>query len=76
MNYRRLGHSGFKVSELSFGSRVTYANQLDDRLVRECLVAGFDARADFFDNAAVVQADYAARPAQVVEDAATGIAGA
>ena len=33
MNYRRLGRSGLKVSELSFGSWVTYGNQLaaDDR---------------------------------------------
>ena len=28
MNYRRLGRSGLKVSELSFGSWVTYGNQL------------------------------------------------
>ena len=30
MNYRRLGASGLKVSELSFGSWVTYGNQLGD----------------------------------------------
>ena len=29
MEYRRLGRSGLKVSELSFGSWVTYGNQLD-----------------------------------------------
>ena len=29
-NYRRLGASGLKVSELSFGSWVTYGNQLGD----------------------------------------------
>ena len=29
MIYRRLGRSGLKVSELSFGSWVTYGNQLD-----------------------------------------------
>jgi aryl-alcohol dehydrogenase-like predicted oxidoreductase len=27
MNYRRLGASGLKLSELSFGSGVTYGNQ-------------------------------------------------
>ena len=37
MNYRRLGRSGLKVSELSFGSWVTYGNQMDDRLARECM---------------------------------------
>ena len=31
MNYRRLGRSGLKVSELSFGSWVTYGNQMGDR---------------------------------------------
>ena len=30
MNYRRLGSSGLKVSELSFGSWVTYGNQMGD----------------------------------------------
>ena len=31
MQYRRLGASGLKVSELSFGSWVTYGNQMGDR---------------------------------------------
>src|SRR5215472_14885666 len=31
MQYRRLGSSGLKVSELSFGSWVTYGNQLQDQ---------------------------------------------
>ncbi|WP_281167673.1 hypothetical protein [Uliginosibacterium gangwonense] len=35
MEYRRLGRSGLKVSALSFGSWVTYANQLDTRMARE-----------------------------------------
>ena len=30
MNYRRLGRSGLKVSELSFGSWVTYGNQMGE----------------------------------------------
>jgi voltage-dependent potassium channel beta subunit len=51
MNYRRLGRSGLKVSELSFGSWVTYGNQVDTRLARELMAAAFDAGVNFFDNA-------------------------
>ena len=39
MNYRRLGRSGLKVSELSFGSWVTYGNQLDLNAARDCMAA-------------------------------------
>ena len=53
MNYRRLGRSGLKVSELSFGSWVTYGNQLDERLARECMAAAYEAGVNFFDNAEV-----------------------
>ena len=53
MNYRRLGASGLKVSELSFGSWVTYGNQLGDDLARECMAAAYDAGVNFFDNAEV-----------------------
>jgi voltage-dependent potassium channel beta subunit len=53
MNYRRLGRSGLKVSELSFGSWVTYGNQLDTRAARELMAAAFDAGVNFFDNAEI-----------------------
>jgi voltage-dependent potassium channel beta subunit len=53
MNYRRLGRSGLKVSELSFGSWVTYGNQLGNDLARECMAAAYDAGVNFFDNAEV-----------------------
>jgi len=53
MNYRRLGRSGLKVSELSFGSWVTYGNQLDEGLARECMAAAHDGGVNFFDNAEV-----------------------
>ena len=53
MNYRRLGRAGLKVSELSFGSWVTYGNQVDTRLARELMGAAFDAGVNFFDNAEV-----------------------
>ena len=56
MNYRRLGRSGLKVSELSFGSWVTYGNQLDTRAAVECMAAAWDRGVNFFDNAQVYAA--------------------
>ena len=56
MNYRRLGRAGLKVSELSFGSWVTYGNQLDANAARECMAAAWDAGVNFFDNAEVYAA--------------------
>jgi len=56
MNYRRLGRSGLKVSELSFGSWVTYGNQLDTTAARECMAAAWDRGVNFFDNAEVYAA--------------------
>jgi voltage-dependent potassium channel beta subunit len=53
MNYRRLGNSGLKLSELSFGSWVTYGNQLGDDSARDCMAAAHDAGVNFFDNAEV-----------------------
>ena len=54
MEYRRLGRSGLKVSVLSFGSWVTFANK--DQIAQaaeaaECLQAARDAGVNFFDNA-------------------------
>jgi voltage-dependent potassium channel beta subunit len=53
MEYRRLGNCGLKVSALSFGSWVTYGNQLEDASARECMAAAHDAGVNFFDNAEV-----------------------
>ena len=51
MPYRRLGRSGLKVSVLSFGSWVTFGDQVDTALARDCLSAARDAGVNFFDNA-------------------------
>jgi voltage-dependent potassium channel beta subunit len=53
MNYRRLGRAGLKVSELSFGSWVTYGNQMGESVARVCMAAAYDAGVNFFDNAEV-----------------------
>ncbi len=51
MQYRRLGRSGLQVSAFSFGSWVTFGDQLDVGLAKDCLVAAREAGVNFFDNA-------------------------
>jgi len=51
MNYRNLGKSGLKVSELSFGSWVTYGNQVDIELAKTLMSAAWERGVNFFDNA-------------------------
>lgn len=51
MEYRRLGRAGIKVSVLSFGSWVSFDNQLQDEQAMECMQAAHDAGCNFFDNA-------------------------
>lgn len=51
MEYRRLGNSGLKLGALSFGSWVTFKNQVDLKLAEQCLKLAYDAGVNFFDNA-------------------------
>jgi voltage-dependent potassium channel beta subunit len=51
MEYRRLGSSGLRVSALSFGSWVTFGNQLDVDRAQACMEAARAAGCNFFDNA-------------------------
>lgn len=53
MEYRRLGRSGLKLSALSFGSWVTFSNQLDQNAAEECMKLAYDSGVNFFDNAEV-----------------------
>lgn len=53
MQYRHLGKSGIQVSELSFGSWVTFHNQADVNAAVEMMAAAYDAGVNFFDNAEV-----------------------
>ncbi len=53
MGYRRLGKSGVKVSELSFGSWVTYGKQVDVDAAIACMKTAYDGGVNFFDNAEV-----------------------
>jgi len=51
MEYRRLGKSGLKVSELSLGSWVTFGNQIDDATAEGLMCTAYDQGVNFFDNA-------------------------
>jgi voltage-dependent potassium channel beta subunit len=51
MEHRRLGRSGLQVSVLSFGSWVSFGNQLDVGRARDCLAAAYEGGMTFFDNA-------------------------
>ena len=51
MEYRHLGASGLKVSALSFGSWVTFGDQIDTERAAECMQIAYDHGVNFFDNA-------------------------
>ncbi len=53
MPYRRLGPSGLKVSVLSFGSWVTFKDQVDVGAAVECMAAAHEAGVNLYDNAEV-----------------------
>jgi voltage-dependent potassium channel beta subunit len=51
MEYRHLGKAGIRVSELSFGSWVTFHTQADVKAATEMMSAAYNAGVNFFDNA-------------------------
>ena len=51
MEYRNLGKSGLKISCLSFGSWVTFVNQLTESTAMTCMSIAKDYGVNFFDNA-------------------------
>jgi voltage-dependent potassium channel beta subunit len=51
MKYRRLGKAGVKVSELSFGSWLTFGDQISDDVAEALMIKAYDAGINFFDNA-------------------------
>ena len=56
MNYRRLGKTGLQVSELSFGSWITFGNQIENGISEKLMDIAYDAGVNFFDNAEVYAA--------------------
>lgn len=53
MQYRRLGKSGIRVSELSFGAWVTFGNQIEVTQAVDMMKTAYDAGVNFFDNAEI-----------------------
>ena len=51
MDYRRLGKSGLKVSEFSFGSWVTFGKQVGEDDAASIMGYAYDHGVNFFDNA-------------------------
>jgi voltage-dependent potassium channel beta subunit len=62
MEYRRLGNSGLQVSALSFGTWVTFGNQISDEVAEELMITAYEAGINFFDNAET----YAAGKSEIV----------
>jgi voltage-dependent potassium channel beta subunit len=53
MHYRRLGHSGIKVSEISLGAWITFGGQIDETTAIELIKTAYDNGINYFDNADV-----------------------
>lgn len=53
MEYNYLGKSGLQVSKLSFGSWITFGNQISDTTAEDLMKEAYDAGVNFFDNAEV-----------------------
>jgi voltage-dependent potassium channel beta subunit len=53
MEYRRLGKSGLQVSEMSFGSWITFGTQIGKEVAKNLMVCAYDNGVNFFDNAEV-----------------------
>ena len=53
MEYRKLGRSGLKVSEVGLGSWLTYGSSVESKGTRACVEAALDCGINFFDTADV-----------------------
>ena len=53
MEYRRLGRSGVKVSEISLGSWLTYGGSVAEEQARGCIDRAYELGINFFDTANV-----------------------
>ena len=53
MEYRLLGRSGFKVSELTYGNWVTHGSQIEEEAAQTCVHAALDCGITSFDTADV-----------------------
>ncbi len=53
MEYRHLGQSGLKVSELAYGNWITHGSQVEEDAARSCVAAALDEGITSFDTADV-----------------------
>ncbi|MEB3103558.1 aldo/keto reductase family protein [Ferviditalea candida] len=51
MNYRRLGNSGLRISEIGLGSWLTYGTAVERETAKECVYKAYDLGINFFDTA-------------------------
>jgi voltage-dependent potassium channel beta subunit len=51
MNYRRMGRTGLKISEISFGAWVTFGDQIEEKVASELVHAAYEGGVNYFDNA-------------------------
>jgi voltage-dependent potassium channel beta subunit len=51
MHYRRLGHSGLKVSEISLGAWITMGAQIDEKISSDLIHTAYEKGVNYFDNA-------------------------
>lgn len=51
MNYRQMGNTGLKLSEISLGAWVTFGDQIDEERATDLLHMAYDHGVNFFDNA-------------------------
>jgi aryl-alcohol dehydrogenase-like predicted oxidoreductase len=51
MEYRHLGKSGLKVSEIAYGNWITHGSQIAEEAARDCVHAALDAGISTFDTA-------------------------
>lgn len=69
MEFRYLGNSGFKISEITYGNWLTHGSQVENDIATKCVHAALDAGISTFDTADVY-ANTAAE--QVLGDALSG----
>ena len=53
MEYRHLGTSGLKISELTYGNWITHGSQVEEEAARRCVAAALDEGITSFDTADV-----------------------
>ncbi|GCD79081.1 potassium channel beta subunit family protein [Schleiferia thermophila] len=53
MEYRKLGKAGLPVSQLSFGTWITFGNQISYETAKELMVIAYESGINFFDNAEI-----------------------